>query len=84
MTRRFAARNIAVIGVQYYGNSKSCHVNATRLGLAGPLLADSEGKVCGSLGVGEFTVMTLDERNIIRYRGEPVEEAIAKSLEIIL
>ncbi len=63
-------QGIPVIGVQYMGTSKTCALKMSEYELTGKTLADPDGKFCQSLGIGEFTLLTVDEQGIVRYRGE--------------
>lgn len=76
--RALAGLGVRVIGVEYMGTPGSVLSNAARLGLDGPVLADGNGRVCGLLGVGEFTVFVLDgQRRILHRSGMEDRERIA-------
>jgi peroxiredoxin len=78
------AHQIAVVGIQYYGNSQMCKFSMDKHKIVGTVLADSRGEICRRMGVGEFTTMTLDPDGVIRFRGPDINniDQIKKSLEL--
>ena len=69
LARDYDRSGAAIIGVEYLGNTSTCRKNREEFELLGTVLADSDGQVCGRMDVGDFTVFTLDEEGVIRYRG---------------
>jgi peroxiredoxin len=67
--RELARAGIPVIGIEYMGTPESVRATSSRFELGFPLLADGNGRVCGLLGVGEFTLLVLDGDRRILYRG---------------
>ena len=70
----------AVVGIQYFGSSAICKFSARENHLVGTVVMDTTGQVCNQLGIGGFTVMTVDGRGTIRYRGPIDEKAIRQSI----
>ena len=69
ITRRLQSENIAIVGVEYFGDSETCASNRAKYDLVGTSLADSNGEACKTFAVGDLTVFTADRRGIVRYRG---------------
>ncbi len=57
-----------VIGISFYGRPQQDKVIAEKFGLPSPILADPQGAVCRSFGVGEFTIALINADNILYYR----------------
>ena len=69
ITRRLQSESIAIVGVEYFGDSETCSSNRAKYDLVGTSLADSNGEACKTFAVGDLTVFTADRRGIVRYRG---------------
>ena len=83
LNAKLEARGVQMVGVQYYGNNQMCKANVERFHFPGSILGDAKAEVCGKLGVGEFTVITVDSKGVILYRGTNYDrQAIEKSLEL--
>ena len=81
MAKRLIDENIAIVGVEYLGDSKSCSGNKSEFDLVGTIFADPDGATCRTFGVGDFTVFTVDRGGVVRYRGRPDNgRAIEESL----
>lgn len=57
-----------VIGISFYGRPQQDKAIAEKFGLPSPILADPQGAVCRSFGVGEFTIALINADNILYYR----------------
>ncbi len=68
-SRSLAREGVPVVGIEYMGTPESVRATSTRFELGFPVLADGNGRVCGLLGVGEFTLLVLDEERRVLYRG---------------
>ncbi len=67
--RELARAGIPVVGVEYMGTPESVRATLVRFGLDFPVLADGNGRVCGMLGIGEFTLLALDGERRVLFRG---------------
>ena len=80
---KLVSNKIEVVGVQYWGNTQLCQINAAKNKLPGNVLLDEKGEICKKLGVGDFTILTLDPKGVILYRGTADDvPAIERSLHI--
>ena len=57
-----------VIGISFYGRPQQDKAIAEKFGLPSPILADPQGLVCRSFGVGEFTIALIGADNVFYYR----------------
>lgn len=69
ITRRLQREAVAIVGVEYLGDSDTCSANRAEHELVGTILADSNGEICRAFAVGDLTVFTADRRGIVGYRG---------------
>ncbi len=57
-----------IMGVEFYGTPENSKRISETYGLPSPILADRQGKICGQLGVGEFTIFIVGADSVLYFR----------------